>query len=73
MQTYIETNHAGNAELKQLTNDLGPDAHDYMQKHFNYALLQYWPKTADSDFVRQRENYWKDALGTKRPHGYNAN
>ena len=66
---YIDSGHAGNKRLLEL---IGANGREYLQQHFSYALLEYWPMRIDDQHVLARESYWKDVFGT-REHGYNAN
>lgn len=66
-RNYVETGHGGNAELKDLVEDL-----DYCRASFRFALLEYLPSRAEDDAVIARETYWKQVLMT-REYGLNRN
>lgn len=69
-ECYIGTGHGYNDELTRLISKQGLK---YAQKHFRFALLDYFPMKADDDFVIRRETYWKEVLQTRGARGYNKN
>ena len=67
---YIETGHGWNDELTRLIKRKGLA---YARKNFRISLLEYRPvKTDDRDII-EREVYWKNALLSRSPLGYNKN
>jgi len=68
--SYIGTGHGGNDELTQLIKRKGLD---YARRNFRISLLEFRsPKTEDRVII-ERETYWKEALLSRRPFGYNKN
>lgn len=67
--SYIDNGHGDNTELVKLINQEG---FEYVQKFFQYAILENYNSRVDKKIILQRESYWKDILGT-RQFGYNAN
>ncbi|MBQ2774739.1 MAG: GIY-YIG nuclease family protein [Clostridia bacterium] len=66
---YINTFHNGNEGLKELFKKEGAD---YFKKYFKYSILENFNSKVNSDFILEREAYWKKVLDTKK-HGYNKN
>ena len=64
-QSYIETGHGGNVELKNLDPD-------YIRQNFRYSILDIFKSTIDEKLVRERESWWKSVLLT-REFGFNGN
>ena len=67
---YVETGHGWNDELTELIKREGLD---YARRNFRISLLEYRPAKTDDDMIRERENYWKEALLSRIPLGYNKN
>jgi hypothetical protein len=64
--TYAITGHGGNEELKTLLKDKG----ESYKFNFQFSILEI------CDFrsiVDERERYWKTALQSNVPFGYNKN
>lgn len=70
--SYVSDGHGGNVELLNIVNDTGKGM-DYIKKHFNFSILENYNSRVDRNFILQRENWWKNILGTRKPNGYNAN
>lgn len=66
---YVENGHGGNKELVTLVKEKG---FDYVQKYFQYSILENYNAKIDDHVVLKRESWWKDALQS-RQFGYNAN
>ena len=67
---YIGTGHGWNDELTKLIEREGLE---YARKHFRISLLEYRPAKTDDQVIFDRENYWKNALLSRSPLGYNKN
>ena len=67
---YIGTGHGWNDELTRLIDHEGID---YARENFRIALLEYRPAKTDDAAIIQRECFWKEALLSRAPHGYNKN
>lgn len=66
---YIGTGHGFNDELTKLIDEKGIE---YARKNFRLSLLEYRPARTDDHVIISRENYWKEAL-LSRKFGYNRN
>ena len=66
---YVENGHGGNKELVTLVKEKG---FDYVQKYFQYSILENYNAKIDDHVVLKREAWWKDALQSRR-FGYNSN
>ena len=66
---YVENGHGGNKELVTLVKEKG---FDYVQKYFQYSILENYNAKIDDHVVLKREAWWKDTLHS-RQFGYNAN
>lgn len=60
--TYGRSGHGGNNLLKGRSPE-----------YFQFSILERLPETIDPRQVVARENSWKVRLGTRAPHGLNAN
>ncbi|WP_207956190.1 GIY-YIG nuclease family protein [Rubrobacter marinus] len=67
---YIGTGHGWNDELTKLIREEGIE---YARKNFRLSLLEYRPTRTDDRVIIERENYWKEALLSRGPFGYNKN
>ncbi len=67
---YIGTGHGWNDELTRLIDREGLD---YARRNFRISLLEYRPAKTDDKVIIERENYWKEALLSRGPFGYNKN
>lgn len=66
----LEDSKYPNLKLRELVNSKGIA---YIQKHFQYTLLEIFTKTElGKKQALEREKYWKNVLKSKE-HGYNAN
>ncbi|MCK9342860.1 MAG: GIY-YIG nuclease family protein [Massilibacteroides sp.] len=66
----LEDSKYPNIKLKNLVNDEGIE---YIQKHFQYTLLEIFSKTElGKKQALEREKYWKEVFKSKE-HGYNGN
>ena len=61
--------HDGNKELRKLVDEKD---FDYIQKYFQYSLLENYNGKIDDHFVLSRESWWKEALKS-REFGCNTN
>lgn len=68
--SYMQTGHGWSDELTSLIDREGID---YARQNFRISLLEYRPAKTDDTFVIARENYWKEALLSRVPLGYNKN
>ncbi|MGN0994787.1 MAG: GIY-YIG nuclease family protein [Butyricicoccus sp.] len=66
---YVENGHGGNVELRRLVEEKG---FEYVQKHFQYSILENYNAKVDDHIILERESWWKDTLQSRK-HGYNAN
>ncbi|RIY19278.1 endonuclease [Bifidobacteriaceae bacterium NR026] len=66
---YLETGHGGNKELIKLVEAEGIE---YIEKHFQYSILENYNAKVEDDFVRGRESWWKEVLKSN-VFGYNDN
>lgn len=69
-QSYINTGHGWNDELTQLIEREGIE---YARQNFRVSLLEYRPARTDDQLIIAREVFWKEALLTRVPLGYNKN
>lgn len=67
---YIKNGHGGNKELIQIVRECG---FEYIQKYFQYSILENFNKNTPVEYILNREEWWKNALKSKIPFGYNAN
>lgn len=68
-ENYVATGHGGNVDLRCLVDDKGLE---YVQRNFQYSILENYNARIDTKFILSRESWWKTALGS-REHGYNKN
>ena len=72
--SYVETLHGGNKELKKLFEEEGGD---YIKNNFRYSILESFRSTVDDKVIISREQFWKKILLTNTQDyprfGYNAN
>ena len=66
---YVSNGHGGNKLLKEIVDDLGMD---YVQKNFQYSILENYNARVDKKIIIERESWWKETLGS-RAFGLNAN
>lgn len=66
---YVANGHGGNKELVELVQAEGID---YVQKYFQYSILENYNARMDDNYVFERENWWKETLLSKK-WGYNSN
>lgn len=64
-QSYIKSRHGGNVQLRQLPIE-------HIENNFRYSILDIFKATTDDKVIRDRENWWKDTLLTRK-FGYNSN
>ena len=67
---YINTGHGWTDELTKLINAMGIE---YARQNFRVVLLEYRPARTDDSILIDRETFWKKALLSHGPHGYNKN
>lgn len=65
---YSQTGHGGNAELKALLREHGPE----YAGHLQFGVLEIADTHASREDVLERESHWKSVLLT-REHGLNDN
>lgn len=66
---YAGNGHGGDVKLKQLVETEG---FDYVKRYFQYTLLENFNSRIDDQIILERENWWKQVLGS-RSFGYNGN
>ncbi len=66
---YIGTGHGWNDELTKLINANGIT---YARDNFQFSVLEFRPMRTDDKVIIDREQYWKNALQTRK-FGYNKN
>lgn len=66
--TYADNGHGGNAELRRLLSEEGPER----QRAFRYAILEIADTHASTEEVLRRESHWKTIL-LSRQKGLNSN
>lgn len=66
---YVENGHGGNVELKALVDEKG---FEYVQKYFQYSILENYNAKVDDHVILERESWWKETLQSRK-HGYNSN
>ena len=66
---YLNTSHGGNVGLKELYEKEGEV---YFVENIEFTLLEFFDKRKPDKDIIHRENYWKEALGS-RIAGYNHN
>jgi hypothetical protein len=69
-QCYVNTGHGWNDELTQLIEREGIE---YARQNFRVSLLEYRPARTDDEVIIAREVFWKEALLSRAPLGYNKN
>jgi hypothetical protein len=62
---YVRTGHGGNVGLKLLT-------FEHIKENFRYSILDIYKSTTDDQIIKDRENWWKDLLQSRK-FGYNEN
>lgn len=68
-QSYIQNGHGGNKELKEIVEQKGIT---YIQKYFQYSILENYNSKVDKHIILERESWWKEVLKS-REFGYNSN
>lgn len=68
-KNYVCNGHGDNKELKKLVDEKG---FEYIQKNFQYSILENYNAKVDDKVILERESWWKRILCT-RQFGYNAN
>lgn len=66
---YVCNGHGGNINLKELVAKKGIE---YVQKYFQYSILENYNAKIDDKVVLNREAWWKETLGSRK-FGYNGN
>lgn len=69
-QSYMNTGHGCTDELTQLIEREGIE---YARQNFRVSLLEYRPARTDDKLIIAREVFWKEALLSRAPLGYNKN
>ena len=63
--TYVKNGHGGNKELKKFKMS-------YIEKYFQYSIIENYNSKVSDEFIDQRERYWKKVLDSKN-NGLNDN
>lgn len=58
---YAINGHGGNVELKELLSQEGKD----YTIHFRYSILELCNMNLGSEYIIERESYWKEILMTR--------
>ena len=66
---YVNNGHGGNKELIKIVENNG---FDYINKYFQYSILENYNAKVDDEIILKRESWWKDILQTRK-FGYNDN
>ena len=66
----VENGKYPNKKLEELVNEKGMA---YIEKNFQYALLETFTDDVSDEYIIDRESYWKEVLLTRGDFGYNAN
>ena len=66
---YICNGHGGNVDLQKLIEQEG---FEYVQKYFQYSILENYNAKVDDKIIIGRESWWKETLAS-RNFGYNKN
>ncbi len=69
-ECYMNTGHGWTDELTQLIDREGIA---YARKNFRISLLEYRAAKTDDAVIIGREGFWKEALMSRIPLGYNRN
>ena len=67
---YIGTGHGWNDELTKIISKKGLE---YARNNCRFSLLEYRSMKTDDTTIIERESYWKEALLSRGPFGYNKN
>jgi len=68
--SYLGTGHGWTDELTKLIRREGIK---YARENFRFSLLEFRPSRTDDHLILERESYWKEALQSRKPLGYNKN
>ncbi len=68
-QNYIRNGHGGNKEFKEIIEQKGIT---YVEKYFQYSILENYNSKVDKHIILERESWWKEVLKS-REFGYNSN
>ena len=66
---YVNDGHGGNKLLKEVVEEFGIQ---YVERNFQYAILENYNARVDKQIILGRESWWKETLGS-RAFGLNAN
>lgn len=66
---YVNNGHGENVDLKALVKEKGLS---YIQKNFQYTIIENYNAKVDDEYILKRESYWKEVLQTRK-FGYNKN
>lgn len=69
---YVENGHGGNKELIEIAKNPN-SGFDYIKHNFQYSILENFNSRTDPHIVKEREKWWKKALDSAFPNGYNDN
>lgn len=69
-ECYMETGHGWNDELTKLIKKEGMS---YAEENFRLTLLEYRSALTEDQVIIDREGFWKEALLSRTPFGYNKN
>lgn len=65
--------NSGHGDNQQLVDLIKEKTIDHARKYFRFTLLEYRNFRVEDSEIIARENFWKEALQTRRPWGYNSN
>ena len=66
---YVKNGHGGNKELKRIVDE---QKLCYIEKYFQYSILENYNSKIEDEVIKERESWWKETLKT-RQFGYNDN
>ena len=66
----VENGKYPNKKLEELVSEKGMA---YIEKNFQYALLETFTDDVSDEYIIDRESYWKEVLLTRGDFGYNVN
>lgn len=70
---YANNGHGNNIECRRHLENQEEETIDYCRKYLKFGLLEHRASKTSEEVIVQRENYWKDLLQTRGPHGLNRN
>ena len=67
---YVYSGHGGNKDLVKLVKENGIE---HVKNYFQYSILENYNAKIDDKLIIEREQWWKETLQSRTPHGYNCN